>query len=171
MSYNLEPLKVLIVDDNKHMHQILRSILTAMRIKQIRTVDDAAEAFNEMRNWPPDLIITDLAMDLLDGLEFVRLVRNGNDSPNPYVPIIMLTGHTELFRVKEARDSGVNEILAKPVSIQGLYKRIIGIVASPRPFIRTTTYFGPCRRRAQRPFKGEDRRLNAMEPENADSAA
>jgi len=166
-NYDFSALNVMIVDDNRHMHHILKSILGAMRIKNVRTVNDPAEAFTEMRNWPIDIVITDLAMEPLDGLDFVRLVRKAKDSTNRHVPIILLTGHTEMYRVKEARDAGVSEILAKPISIEGLYNRIVSIVVNPRPFIKTKTYFGPDRRRQQRPFKGPDRRKNANTADTA----
>ncbi len=171
-SYNFEALNVLVVDDNRHMHQILKSILSAMRIKNVRSAGDAAEAFGEMRTWPPDIIITDLAMEPLDGLDFIRLVRKSNDSGNPYVPIILLTGHTEMFRVREARDAGASEILAKPVSIEGLYKRIVSIIVKPRSFVKTGSYFGPDRRRSERSFKGDDRRESAtIDDFDSDTAA
>ncbi|MEE8129654.1 MAG: hypothetical protein V3T48_05170, partial [Vicinamibacterales bacterium] len=83
----------------------------------------------------------------LNGLDFVRMVRFGKESPNRYVPIIMLTGHTELHRVCEARDAGVNEFLSKPVSAKAVYSRIASIIENPRMFVHTKTYFGPCRRR------------------------
>lgn len=156
---NLEALTFLFVDDNKHMHSLVKAILNSMRIKNIRFSDNAADAFMEMRQWHPDIVITDWAMQPLDGLDFVRLVRKGADSPNPYIPIILLTGHTEMYRVIEARDAGVNEILAKPISIKGLYSRIAAIVERPRPFIKTKTYFGPCRRRkVDKKYKGPERR-------------
>ena len=62
-------------------------------------------------------------------------------------PIIMLTGHSEKRRVIEARDTGVTEFLAKPISAKALYQRVLNVVANPRPFIKTKSYFGPCRRR------------------------
>src|SRR6185436_8595600 len=68
-----------------------------------------------------------------------------------YVPIIMLTGHSEKKRVTAARDAGITEFLAKPISAKGLYERIVNVVASPRPFIKTKTYFGPDRRRMINP--------------------
>ena len=86
-------------------------------------------------------------MEPLDGLDFVRLVRTAKDSPNPYVPIIMLSGYTEYRRVTEARDAGINEFLAKPISARALYLRFASIIDNPRPFIRTKSYFGPDRRR------------------------
>ena len=160
---NFEALNILVVDDNTHMHVVVKAILNAMRIKNIRFSGDAADAFGEMRQFPPDIVITDWAMEPLDGLDFVRLVRKGGDSPNPYVPVILLTGHTEMHRVLEARDSGVNEILAKPISIKSLYSRISSIVENTRPFIRSPGYFGPCRRRYNDPnYDGPERRRDRM---------
>ncbi len=162
-NFNLEALSILVVDDNKHMHMVVKAILNSMRVKNIRFSDNAADAFMEMRQWHPDIIITDWAMEPLDGLDFVRLVRKGADSPNPYVPIILLTGHTEMHRVLEARDSGVNEILAKPISIKSLYSRLGAIIENPRPFVKSKSYFGPCRRRYNDPsYKGPERRASAI---------
>ena len=119
----------------------------ALGVKNIRDASDAAEAFKELQHFHADVIICDWHMEPLDGLDFVRLVRTAKDSPNPYVPIIMLSGFTEYRRVTEARDAGVNEFLAKPISARALYQRFASIIENPRPFIRTRTYFGPDRRR------------------------
>ncbi len=70
--YNLEVLNILVVDDNRHMHSIVKAILNSMRIKNIRFCDNAADAFSEMKQWMPDIIITDWKMEPLDGLDFVR---------------------------------------------------------------------------------------------------
>ena len=75
-----------------------------------------------------DVLIVDWHMEPLDGLDFVRLVRTAKDSANSYVPIIMLTGYTEYRRVTDARDAGVNEFLAKPISAGALYLRFASIV-------------------------------------------
>jgi hypothetical protein len=61
----------------------------------------------------------------------------------------MITGYTEKYRVEEARDAGVTEVLAKPVTVQGLYDRIVQIVEQPRPFVRSHGFFGPDRRRRE----------------------
>ena len=74
-------------------------------------------------------------------------MRNATSSPNPYIPIIMVTGHTERHRVEAARDAGVTEILAKPITAQNLFSRIGEIVDHPRPFVKSVDYFGPDRRR------------------------
>ncbi len=157
--YNLSRLNFLIVDDNKHMRALVKSILHALGVKSILEAGDGADAFKELRHFPADVIICDWSMQPLDGLDFVRMVRTGTDSPNPFVPIIMLTGHTEMHRVMEARDSGVHEFLAKPISAKGIYSRIRTIIENPRPFIRAGIYFGPDRRRKENPnYNGPERR-------------
>ena len=71
----------------------------------------------------------------------------------------MLTGYTEQRRVTAARDSGVSEFLSKPFTVTGLLKRIEALIHSPRPFVRSETYFGPDRRRRDDPnYRGPDRR-------------
>ena len=163
--YVLDNINVLILDDNRHMRSLVQSILHALGVKQIREASDAPEAFKELQHFHADVIIADWHMEPLDGLDFVRLVRTAKDSPNPYVPIIMLTGHTEYMRVCEARDAGVNEFLAKPISAKALYSRLTSIIDCPRPFIRTKTYFGPCRRRRNlgAPRGMKERRADELE--------
>ena len=98
-------------------------------------------------------------MDEMNGIEFTKEVRNSPTSPNPYVPIIMLTGHTSADCVQQARDAGVNEFLAKPVSVKAMLARLTADIEYPRPFVRTANYFGPCRRRRNNEdYKGPERR-------------
>lgn len=158
VSYNIENVSFLVVDDNKHMQKMIKAILRALGAINVKVADDGAEALKEMRTFPADIIICDWKMEPLDGIEFARMIRTGSDSPNPYIPIIMLTGFTEAGRVTEARDIGINEFLAKPVSPKSLYARIQGIIEKPRAFVRTASYFGPDRRRRQLKYTGPDRR-------------
>ncbi|HSZ12118.1 MAG TPA: response regulator [Rhizomicrobium sp.] len=140
-------LKALVVEDNIHMRTLLRSLLNALGIKAVFESPDGTGAFNEIRERRPDFVLSDLSMKPMDGIEFTRRVRNDTDSPNPYVPIIMVTGHTERHRIVTARDAGVTEVLAKPITAQSLYARIAEIIERPRAFVRCDAYFGPDRRR------------------------
>jgi len=140
-------LKALIVEDNVHMRTLLKSLLTALGIKHAYEASNGAEAFLIMRDKSPDLVLTDLSMKPVDGIQFTREVRLAHDSPSPYVPIIMITGHTERRKVEAARDAGITEFLAKPITAQGLFLRIAEIVERPRAFVRCEGYFGPDRRR------------------------
>jgi two-component system, chemotaxis family, chemotaxis protein CheY len=150
---------ILVVDDNHHMRMLIMEILRAIGIRDAHEANDGAEALAEMRARRIDLVITDIAMQPIDGVDFVRLVRNSADSPNPTVPIIMITGHSTQSKVVEARDAGVNEFLAKPVTAKGVLDRIHRVIDRPRSFIRTEDYFGPDRRRRADPeYKGPMRR-------------
>jgi two-component system, chemotaxis family, chemotaxis protein CheY len=62
----------------------------------------------------------------------MQMIRQPGANANPYVAIIMLTGHSEKKRVMAARDAGVTEFLCKPISAKGLYQRIINVVANQR---------------------------------------
>ena len=142
-----DSLKALIVEDNGHMRALLRSLLQALGIKNIHESEDGSSGFAELCARNPDLVLTDLSMAPTDGIAFTRRIRKGEGSPNPYVPIIMVTGHTERPRVEAARDAGVTEFLAKPITVQNLMARLAEIVERPRPFVKCDTYFGPERRR------------------------
>ena len=74
----------------------------------------------------------------------------------------MLTGHTAIDHVRQARDAGVNEFLAKPVSVKAILTRLIAVIEHPRPYVRTKAYFGPCRRRrSPEEYRGPERRATA----------
>ena len=142
-----EKLKALIVEDNAHMRSLLRALLNSVGIWDIAEAAHGGAALQILRERKSDLVLSDLAMKPMDGLEFTRQVRNADASPNPFVPIIMITGHTEKHRVEAARDAGVTEFLAKPITAANLFARIAEIVERPRAFVRCESYFGPDRRR------------------------
>ncbi len=171
---NFSRIHLLVVEDNLFMRNLYSAILRAMEFENLQMASDGSEAFELMRDFPPDIIITDAAMQPLDGFDFVRLVRTAPDSPNPFVPVIMVTGYHNRASVERARDVGVNEYLAKPVTPAGLYARISQVILRPRPFVRTPTYFGPNRRRRMNlnyrgPFRrSSDQRIG---PPTAEEAA
>ncbi len=154
-----QALQILLVDDNQHMRAITATILASAGFRRIREVRDGAEAIEALRDWPADLAIVDFNMAPIDGVEFTRLVRNSADSPNPYLPIIMMTGHSEKKRVYEARDAGVTEFCVKPITAKAILDRIHAVIYKPRPFVKAGDYFGPCRRRiSNRAYAGPWRR-------------
>jgi two-component system, chemotaxis family, chemotaxis protein CheY len=152
-------LRFLVVDDNSHMRRIIRALLHGFGVREAYEAEDGAAGLEAFSSFSPDIVITDWAMPIFDGIELTRMIRQPETSANPYVPIIMVTGHAERRKVAEARDAGVTEFLVKPISAKGLYQRIASVVMMPRPFIRTSTYFGPCRRRTVNPnYSGAERR-------------
>ncbi|MDO9474854.1 MAG: response regulator [Caulobacter sp.] len=146
MDLGLGELKVLLVDDNDHMRTIVGTILKGIGILNVREARDGSEALEALRTWPADLAIVDFRMEPMDGVDFTRLIRNAADSRNPFLPIIMMTGFADRPRVEEARDSGVTELIVKPVTARAIIDRLNAVVYRPRPFVRTADYFGPRRR-------------------------
>ncbi len=157
--YNIENLKFLVVDDDANMRHLIMTILSSLGVKNTATAESVDKGYGQLYGFEADIVICDLRMQPRDGIEFTKMIRNHHGSPNPYVPIIMLTGHSEQSAVERARDAGVHEFMAKPVSATRLYAKIKRIIEHPRSFIRTKDYFGPDRRRRQDPkYRGPDRR-------------
>lgn len=162
MSYRFDRLKILVVDDNRHMRMLVSAVLEAFGVKTIYEASSGEDAWKILNVNPCDLVIVDWVMSGMSGIELTERIRNAADSPNPFLPIVMLTGHTSLERVNLARDAGVNEFLAKPVSAKAILNRLVSIIEHPRPYVRTKSYFGPCRRRREGAYHGPERR----HPEN-----
>ena len=139
----VQSIAVLIVDDNQYMRKVIRNILVNIGVKNIHEAADGIAGLEAIRMFAPDLVILDWEMPLLNGAELVRIVRSPGVFPVPDVPIIMLTGHVERWRVIEASRLGVNEFLKKPVSGKALLDRIVAILAQPRAMVRLGDYYGP----------------------------
>jgi CheY-like chemotaxis protein len=159
MSFRLDRISVLVVDDSPHMLNLLCDILRGLGINTIHTAQDAVDAFKEIKITRPNLVICDQAMEPICGIEFTRLLRTSHDSPDIHVPIIMVTGYCDTLTVLQARDAGVNEFLAKPISAKALYLRLLEVINNPRDFVKTKSYTGPDRqRRSSREYDGPERR-------------
>jgi two-component system, chemotaxis family, chemotaxis protein CheY len=139
----IQSLCVLVVDDNQYMRKMIRNLLVNCGIKDIYEAADGIAALDSIRTVAPDVVILDWEMPLLSGPELVRIVRSPGVFPMPDVPIIILTGHCERWRVVEAVRLGVNEYLTKPVSAKALYDRLISITQQPRPVVKMGDYYGP----------------------------
>jgi len=110
--------RILVVDDEP---QILRALRKSLAVNQFdgRTAADGESAMDLFRDWSPDLIITDLSMPLMNGLELCREIRKLSD-----VPIIVLSVKGEEKTKIEALDIGADDYITKPFSIDELLARI-----------------------------------------------
>lgn len=161
---DLSSLSVLVVDDNSNMRKIMRAILKSFGIRAIHEAEDGLQALRILTGREVDIIFTDLMMQPVDGLAFIRWIRTSPATPCPYVPIVMITGHATKRSLDDARMAGVTEFLAKPLNARGVMHRLNEVINNPRPFVRVGTYFGPCRRRRiDHEFAGQERRAAADE--------
>ena len=158
---------ILVVDDNDFFRKLLITMLRAFRIEAIVQAGDGETAFEEYRNKEFSCVITDWRMSPMDGLALVDKIRRSEESPKQDTPIILCTAYTEFDRILEARDAGVSEILAKPVSAAHLYNKLSTAIFDTRQFVSEGSYVGPDRRRSDQPYNGEERRT-AMTQERID---
>jgi CheY-like chemotaxis protein len=153
------------VDDNVHMLNIVKTILRGFGAISVFEAKSAEEAVYRLRNDAIDIVILDYVMGADDGVEFLRNLRDETESPSPYVPVIMLTAHSEKARVEAARDAGVTEFCAKPVTAAEMIRKVAAVIDHPRHFVRSPTYFGPDRRRRDEPdYPGPERRKHRLTP-------
>ena len=128
----LQGVKVLVVDDEFYSRKVARTLLMAMGITNIYDADSGAKGLESLRAIAPDVVLVDWEMPVMDGAAFSKAVRNPGGFPYPNVPIIMLTGHSERWRVEEALRLGVNDYLLKPISGKLLCDRLVSILTKPR---------------------------------------
>lgn len=159
MTYKLDQAKILVIDDMIPILKLTDSVLTTFGFKHITLAHNGQEGFEALCKEDPDLVITDWMMSPMDGLEFTKKVRTSPMAPNPYVPILMMTGFSSRLRVEAARDCGITEFLVKPFTSKDLYTRVHQIIEKPRQFVDANDFFGPDRRRRSgKDYEGPMRR-------------
>ncbi|MBP7065270.1 response regulator [Ferrovibrio sp.] len=151
--------RFLIVDNNRLMGKLVKDILAMLGASQISLARDYEHALVALRSGSIDVCITEWNLKPRSGLELLDFIRNDATSADRLLPVIMLTANSEMEYVVESRDAGVTEFLAKPFTADGLYRRLVSVIARPRDFVSVRGYFGPDRRRQQLPFDGADRRV------------
>lgn len=109
---------ILVVDDEAQITRVLKTALSSQGYG-IRTASDGDEAIQLMKNWVPDLIVTDLRMPYMDGLELCRQVRKESR-----IPIIVLSVKGEETIKVEALDAGADDYITKPFSMNELLARV-----------------------------------------------
>lgn len=125
-------LAVLVVDDNKDMRGLLEGIVREFGVRSIESARDGASALSAMVAKPVGLVLCDIQMKPMNGLEFVKTVRLGHLGIDRSVPIILLTAHSEVYRVKEAGLVGADEFVTKPVSAAMLHDRMLSVITKPQ---------------------------------------
>lgn len=155
--------RFLIVDSNKLMCQLVKDILMMLGCLQVTTARDSEKAIAILRSGGIDVLITEWNLKPRSGLDLLEWLRTDGTSPDRMMPVIFLTANSEMEYVIESRDKGVTEFLAKPFTADGMYRRLVSVIARPRDFVSVKGYFGPDRRRQQLPFEGPDRRQQKPE--------
>jgi len=159
-SPDLSDLSVLVVDDQVGMRRVIVNVFRDLGIRKIFEAGTGKDALQICAHDKPDIMFTDSAMSPMSGEQLTRKIREGCDGIDPYLPIVMVSAYADLERIMGARDSGVTEFLAKPISAKKVYTRLMAVISNPRIFVRSNDFVGPDRRRHRRYFGGADRRAD-----------
>lgn len=156
--YRFENILPMIIDDGVHIRKLIKDVLFCFGCTRVMEASDGSDALTQLKQSHVDMIFCNWVMSPMDGIEFLKHMRDPQNSPDPYVPIIIVSAHSTVEYIKQARDAGANAFLTKPFTPGSLAKIITTLVENPRPFIKTRTYFGPDRRTKDFPYQGEERR-------------
>ena len=127
----IEKASFLVVDDDRFFRSLIKTTLMQLGGYRIKDASSAVEALEQLKENPFDVLLLDHEMPGVTGLELARLIRKGNEVVlDPQIPIIIITGNTEERTVKEAKLSGINEYLVKPISPAALEKRLAKVLKS-----------------------------------------
>ena len=171
-SYDFDRLKVLLVEDSPFIQSLLINSLKILGVGTVIPKDHGGAAidFLKLVHDDPmkagvsniDIVLTNWDMSPVDGLMLLRWIRRHKDSPDRFVPVVMITAYSEAARVREARELGVTDMLSKPFTISNVGDKMINVIERPRQFVHTKAYFGPDRRRQKRDIgkRPERRKLN-----------
>lgn len=133
----MEHAHILVVDDEPQITRVLRTTLTAKGY-EIRVANDGEMALEIMKDWVPNLVITDLMMPNMDGVQLCKRIRAMSD-----IPIIVLSVRGEERRKIEALDAGADDYMTKPFGIGELQARVrAALRRSPQPAARERIELG-----------------------------
>lgn len=142
---NLKGVTALVVDSDHFTRGLVVQMLRGFGLDAIAVCETGAAAMAHLQHNYIDLCIVEAQLPDMESMEFVGWIRR-QEKAMRFIPVIVLTGYTQLRMVAAARDSGANNVAKKPISPQGLFDRITWIARSQRPFIDAGSYVGPERR-------------------------
>lgn len=127
-----ETMPFLIVEDGAAMRRSVREIMRSLGVRYIVEAADGAEALQQCRLLPPDVIVLDWVLPDFTGGEFLRLLRTAPDSPAPEADVIVMTAQPNARILAEASRWGVHSIMRKPFTERMMKERLDLLAASPR---------------------------------------
>lgn len=154
LSKSAAALSALFYEPDRPWVNVMRRELSAAGMDVVGQAADPKAALGQVLEHQPGLII------MHPDIKMIEFLRRNNATPNRYISIIVVAPNLTPKGINALRDMGVNEIAAKPCSVDQLLQRIEAIANKPRPFVEKPTYVGPSRRRKDTPIDFPDRRAN-----------
>jgi len=128
MALQLERIRVLVVDDNDFMRDLVASMLHEIGFRSIHHAADGEHALAQTERLEPQLIVCDVDMEPMDGLDFVEKLRKQTGTGRPRIPVLMLTARNETSIVQWAIKLGIDGYLVKPVKKAQVEAKVLTIL-------------------------------------------
>ena len=166
----LAKIRVLVADHDRRTASLVHSVLISFGFETIHDAHDGESAIKILEEHDIDLLITEWDLRILSGIRLVKAIRHTRSGKRwaRDLPAIMLTAKADLEAVREARDAGFTEFVAKPFSARSLSTRLLSMIDNPRAFVISEEYVGPCRRRRNMPPPGGRERRRVYEATQKD---
>ncbi|MBL6946132.1 MAG: response regulator [Rhodospirillales bacterium] len=144
---NFNDVDVMLVDPDLHARESLKMILRNQGFRKVELGENLADIRKRLEHTAPDLLIT--AVELPEGsvCPIINAVRHHEFGVNPFLPVIAVTANPNGKEVREIVNSGADDLLIKPLSTTDLIARIKTLVNARKPFVVTSDYIGPDRRK------------------------
>ena len=156
----LSPFTIILADPNPFMRSVTRQVLATFGAEKIIETDSIKSLIGSADLTEADLIIAELFFSDGSLLEFMKETR-ASLGKEKFIPVLLISAYTMRSWIFAARDAGIDEIIAKPLTVKSIISRIKEVVENRRAFIETAKYFGPDRRRrAGHPPTNKERRIN-----------
>lgn len=157
--------RIVLFDTNENNIRNFKEVVRRLQISDLKVSADFAFSFETIKFLlDADVVFVHWPQDDRQPLHFCRAMRYHERSPNPFLPIVVMSEAATEHNVELARDAGVDEFLVCPFSAKSLEERLRSVFGQRRGFIRTESYFGPDRRRgAMAKMLGQERRSKPTE--------
>jgi len=124
----MSEIRTLIVDDSSVMRKIIERALrqAGLELMVVHEAGTGAEGLDVLKTQPVDLILSDINMPAMDGLEFLRQIRGQNLAPG--VPVVMITTESSEEHVRQAIEAGAQGYIRKPFTAEQVKERVLPLV-------------------------------------------
>jgi PleD family two-component response regulator len=151
-------LRVLLVGCKGFAGTNLRTILNLVGVSKVVIAEDTGRSLELLCSENYDAVfVEDNAM--LNGKPFALTARRSHALLNPMIPVFAVYSRARQRDVETARDLGVHDVIARPISPRTIKEKLSVAIVAPRPFIAAPEFFGPDRRAKGRSYGGSDRRV------------
>ena len=145
-AFDLSKISLFVINDNEFVRTYMQRLFGIMRVGKVTMCADPQQAHRQIGEIDPDIVVLDLDLTGMDGLELVRAIRRGETDARKDVPVLVAAAFVDRDYVEKARNSGTNWTLVKPLTFKRLYEGLVRVILDERPFVETESYVGPDRR-------------------------